>query len=825
MQSLDNPAIINGLSSSKAEELLNKFGPNELPEDQRTSLIVRFAQQFKSPLIYVLLFALCFDMTIWVYEGAIGVPVESLAIAFMLLLNAGLGTYQEYKAETALAKLNAMTISSVWTKRDGVYSRIPTKELVPGDLIRVEAGDRIPADGNSVDGHGILIDESILTGESLPVEKNQSDEVFSGTLIVRGKCYITVSKTGSQSNMGQLASLIGKLEDEKTPLERRLHKFGNQIAIAILALSVVLVVGGIFVEGMDRIGHILLFAIVVAVAAIPEGLPAVMTLALALGVERMANKKAIVRRLSAVEALGSVTVIATDKTGTLTENRMHVKAVDSENKGQLLTAIILANDADHGVGAGDPLELALLEYATDNNINVDDVIRNNPRHDVLPFDSLYRYMRVTVESSGEHIRYFKGAPETLLARSALLPEDVTIWENKILSYGKQGYRVLAVAKSDKQSDTDIEFLGLVMLWDPPRPEVAPALAKAQSAGIRVLMITGDHPETAKAIANIVGISGDQVMTGDQVGQLSFNELKDAVGKLNIFARVTPEQKLRLVEALKSNGEVVAVTGDGVNDAPAIKRADVGIAMGQRGSDVSREVADIVLLDDNFSTIVAAIEEGRSIYENIQKFIRFLFSTNFALVLLILGGLGAAIALDLQEPTGGLMLPLTAVQLLWVNIISDGPAAMALAMDQNPSVMKQRPRPPDLPLLDKSALRFILFSGLTKASVSLAFLVTLPSLGYGVIATRTAVFLYDSVAELLFAYPARQVSVIPKRNTWLNFAIVGGVGLQISTLIVPQLRTLLGIELLDSFVMASICVAVLASWLIAGLISAKQKQSY
>lgn len=825
MQSFDNSSISRGLSSSQVEELLGELGPNALPEDKGTSLLVRFVEQFRSPLIYVLLFALFFDMTIWVYEGTIGIPVESLAIAFMLLLNAGLGTYQEYKAETALAKLNAMTISTVWGLRDGVYSRIATKDLVPGDLIRIEAGDRIPADGRIVDGHGILVDESVLTGESLPVEKNQHDEVFSGTLISRGKCYITVSKTGLQSNMGRLASLIGKLEDEKTPLERRLQKFGNQIAVAILALSVVLVVGGIFVEGMERIGHILLFAIVVAVAAIPEGLPAVMTLALALGVERMANKKAIVRRLSAVEALGSVTVIATDKTGTLTENRMHVKAIDTDNSDQLLQAIILANDADMSVGAGDPLELALLEFATDNNTNVDEVVRNNPRRDVMPFDSLYRYMRVTVENGTELIRYFKGAPETILARSVLPPEKLAYWEDKVFSYGKQGYRILAVAKSNQQSDTNIEFLGLVMLWDPPRPEVAPALAKAQSAGIRVVMITGDLPETAKAIADIVGISNGYVVSGDEVDKLSFSELKVTVAKHNIFARVTPEHKLRLVEAMKSNGDVVAVTGDGVNDAPAIKRADVGIAMGQRGSDVSREVADIVLLDDNFATIVAAIEEGRSIYENIQKFIRFLFSTNFALVLLILGGLGAAIALDLQEPTGGILLPLTAVQLLWVNIISDGPAAMALAMDQNPGVMKQRPRPPNLPLLDKPALRFILFSGLTKASVSLAFLVTLPSLGYGVIVTRTAVFLYDSVAELLFAYPARRISVLPRRNTWLNFAIVGGIGLQILTLFVPQMRSLLGLELLDSFVLLSICVAVLVSWFVAAKISAVQKQNY
>ena len=818
MSSDNNLIHSKGLSSAEAQRLLEEFGPNALPEAKSTPLWLRFVWQFKSPLIYILLFALCLDLGIWIYEGTIGWPIESIAIALMLALNASLGTYQESKAEAALAKLKALASSLVWMLRDGAYQHLSTETLVPGDIIRIEAGDRIPADGSLIDGQGILVDESVLTGESLPVDKIAESEVFSGTLIVRGSCHIKVAKTGEHSSMGRLATLIGGLDEEKTPLENQLHKFGNQIAVAIIALTILLVVGGILLEGFSEIGHILLFAVVVAVAAIPEGLPAVMTLAMALGVERMANKKAVVRRLSAVEALGSVTVIATDKTGTLTENQMVVKAVDTENPVKLMQAMVLANDAELDTGAGDPLELALLEYAASNEVNAQEMAKEMPRQDTKPFDSSYRYMRVSVLENNKETRYFKGAPETLLAESVLSSEARSEWEQKVLSYGEEGYRVLAAAMSDNQTDEKLNFLGLILLWDPPRAEVADALAKAQSAGIRVVMITGDHPATAKAIAETVGIPGNVVMTGPEVEALSVEELEDRVKDVNIFARAAPENKLRLVEALKGAGEIVAVTGDGVNDAPALKRADVGIAMGQRGSDVSREVADIVLLDDNFSTIVAAIEEGRSIYENIQKFIRFLFSTNLGLVLLILGGIGVSVALGYEEPGGGLLLPLTAVQLLWVNIISDGPAAMALTMDQNPGVMKRKPRSPNAALLDRSAMRFILLAGSTKAIFSLAILIVLPILGFGVVMTRTAVFLYDSIAELLFAYPARRISTVPKRNVWLNFAIFSGIGLQILTVLVPSLRVLLGLEMPDLAILAVLTAAVLVSWFIAGKIN-------
>ncbi|MDP1587625.1 MAG: cation-transporting P-type ATPase, partial [Prosthecobacter sp.] len=461
-------------------------------------------------------------------------------------------------AEEALARLKAMSQPNVWVMRDGLLSHIAAAHLVPGDVVRVEAGDRIPADGRMVEGQGILADESILTGESLPLEKDRHAEVFSGTLIVRGKGYMEITRTGPKSAMGRLATLIGGIETGKTPLERRLGEFGNQVAIAILALGLVLTVGGIVAEGWHRLGHIVLFSVALAVAAVPEGLPAVLTLTLALGVEHLAKRKAIVRRLSAVEALGSVTVIATDKTGTLTENRMHVRAIDAPDERRALHAMVLANDAEFTTRAGDPLEIALLDYAASQGTDAAHLTNSRPRLSNRPFDSSYKFMRVTVEESGQRISYLKGAPEVLIERSSLSADEKRNWEAKALSNARQGYRVLALAWRDDEGDDDLTFLGLVMLWDPPRPEVPEALRNAQAAGIRVIMITGDHPATAQAVAAVIGIEAERVLTGQDIDQLSASELRTAICDVNVFARVLPEHKLRLVETLKQAGEIVAV---------------------------------------------------------------------------------------------------------------------------------------------------------------------------------------------------------------------------------------------------------------------------
>jgi Ca2+-transporting ATPase len=818
MNELDLTSGLRGLATDEARRRLARLGRNALPEPPPTPLWKRFVQQFRSPLIYILLFALVVDLGIWVYEGARDVPFESIAIALILLLNAGLGVYQESKAEAALARLKALAIAQVWTLRDGKLVHLPSAELVPGDVVRIEAGDRIPADGALRDGQGVMVDESILTGESVPVDKELGAEVFSGTLFVRGKGYVEVTRTGLESAMGRLATMIGTIALEKTPLERRLHVFGGQIAKAVAALGVVLVVGGLFVEGVEHLGHVFIFAVALAVAAIPEGLPAVLTLTLALGVERMAKRKAIVRRLSAVEALGSVTVIATDKTGTLTENRMYVKGVDSPDPARALRAMVFANDAEVLTKAGDPLELALLEYAQAQGLDPVALGRECPRESARPFDSTYKFMRATVREGGGSASYLKGAPEVILARCRLAPAERKAWEERAERHAGEGARVLAVAAGAGDAEVDLDFLGLALLWDPPRPEVPAAIGQAQAAGIRVIMITGDHPGTALAVARAVGIAPTGVLTGADLEHLSDDALREQVRACNVFARVAPEHKLRLVDALKRAGEVVAVTGDGVNDAPALKRSDVGVAMGQRGSDVSREVADLVLMDDNFATIVAAIEEGRSIYENIQKFIRFLFSTNVALVLLVVLGLGASWLFGVEDVAGGLFLPLTAVQLLWINIIADGPPALALALDRNPGVMAQRPRDPAAPLLDRASLQFILVTGFVKAIVGVFILVLMPRLAYGPAATRTAVFLYESLAQLVFAYPARRISVLPLRNVALHVSIVFGVGLQVLTITVPALRDLLALAPLDLRALLVVTVGVLVSWGVAEAMS-------
>lgn len=800
-----------GLSSLDARERLKRYGPNALPEKPGKGLFRRFAAQFQSPLIYILLFALLVDMAIWVIEGARTFPVESLAIALILLLNAALGVYQEHKAESALARLKALSEAAVWVLRDRVITRVPAAELVPGDLLRVEAGDRVAADGRVVESQGIMADESVLTGESLPVEKGPGGEVFSGTLLVRGKGYLEVTRTGGLSAMGKLATMLGGIEASKTPLERRLAAFGGQVARWVLLLAAVVALGGLFVEGAGRIGHVLLFAVALAVSAVPEGLPAVMTLALSLGVERMARRKAVVRRLSAVEALGSVTVIATDKTGTLTENRMHVRAVDAVDKDRALLSMVLANDAEAETGAGDPMELALLDYARAHGLNLAETLRLHPRLSLLPFDSSHKYMRVTVEEDGEQVSYLKGAPEVLLELSRLESPGREDWEEKAAAYAAEGFRVLALGWRVGEGEEGINFLGLVLLWDPPRAEVPEAIARARAAGVRVLMVTGDHPATAAAVANEVGIPPGRVVTGLDLETLSEAELADAVREAGVFARVAAESKLKLVEALKASGNVVAVTGDGVNDALALKRADVGVAMGQRGSDVSREVADLVLLDDNFATIVAAIEEGRNIYENIQKFIRFLFSTNLAEILIVVFGALGSVVLGLRDDAGGLILPLTAVQLLWINTITDGPPALALALDRNHGALLRRPRPPTSPLLDRASLQFILAAGWIKALLGGTMLVTLPYFGYGMGDTRTLLFLYMSIGQLVFAYPSRRMGAAPESNMSLHLSVILGTGLQLLTVFVPGLRAMLGLEFPGPGGFLWVAVAVSLSW--------------
>jgi Ca2+-transporting ATPase len=477
--------------------------------------------------------------------------------------------------------------------------------------------------------------------------------------------------------------------------------------------------------------------------------------------------------------------------------------------------MVLVNDAEPGSDHGDPTEVALLRFA---ERTVSDLVSmpQAPRISMRPFDPEWKYMRVTVAEDGTPRSYLKGAPEVLLERAAMDDAERQSWMEKTRAYASEGHRVLGFAMVDGESEDSLIWLGIAMLWDPPRPEVPEAIRHARSAGIRVLMITGDHPETAVGVAQVVGVPGDLVATGIEIERASLDQLGDIVQRVNVFARVTPEHKLRIVEALKAAGEVVAVTGDGVNDAPALKRADIGIAMGQRGSDVSREAADLVLLDDNFATIVAAVEEGRSIYANIQTFIRFLFSTNLSEIIVVVIGMVAAFLLGLRDASGALLLPLTAVQLLWINLVTDGAPALALGMDKNPGVLDRPPRNPDTPLLDRASLWFIISMGIVPGAMTLLLLWYLPRAGYSVEVARTAAFVFLSAGQLLFAYPARHIDFRPAPNPWLHFAVGGGILLQFAVVWTTPLRAMLDAVWLPWPVVWLVVGGMAAAWGVAEL---------
>jgi len=782
-----------------------------LPEPAIVPLWVRFLRQFAGPLIYLLIVALAFDLGLWLFGDRTEWPIEAIAIALILVLNAALGLYQESRSESAMARLKAMACAQAWVLRDGRLTGVPPEEIVPGDWVRLEAGDRVHADGTLVNASGVMLDESTLTGESLPVEKGDDAEVYSGTLLIRGQAFLNVTRTGATSAMGRLATMLGMMAPTPTPLERRIGLLGRQIARWVLALAASLAVLGVIAEGWHHAAEVVIFAVALAVAAVPEGLPAVVTVALALGVERMARHRAVVRRLSAVEALGSVDVIATDKTGTLTENRMDVRSLDVVDVPHTLAALALANHADLATGVGDPLDLGLLRYVAAHGVDVEQLRRLHPLVSETTFDSVWKFSRVTVRDGGRILSYLKGAPEVIFARCVLVDGDRESWTEKADAYAREGFRMLAVAWGEGDTEDRLSLLGLVLFWDPPRPEVPSAVRAAQAAGIRVVMMTGDHPATALTVAHQIGIPSVRVLTGEDLADYEGAALVDALREVNVFARVHPDQKLRIVEALQAQGHIVAVTGDGVNDAPALKRADVGVAMGLRGSDVSREVADLVLLDDNFATIVGAVEEGRGIYENIQKFLRFLFSTNLSEVLLVATGGFLAYGFNLRDAAGDLLLPLTAAQILWINLMTDGLPALALALDRTPGVMRVPPRQPGSPLLDLPSQRFVMAVGPLKALLALALLGVVPMLGYPTDTTRAVVFHFMAIGQLLITYPARHTLMYPLANMYLHAAVIAGIAVQLGAASLPLTASLLGHASLPIELWGLVFAASLVSW--------------
>lgn len=874
-----------GLSSAEVTSRTEKYGPNQLQEAAKRTFLQMVIDQLKSFVIILLIVAAAIS-------GILGEWVDAIAILLIVVLNAVMGVVQESRAEEALAALKKMASPEAHVVRDGKRISIPASQLVPGDVVFLEAGNFIPADLRLAEAVNLRVEEAALTGESLPIQKNaemvlkgevplgdMANCAFMGTMVAYGRGIGVVTSTGMSTQLGQIATMLQEVEAEETPLQRKLDDLGKTLGYACIAVCIL-----VFVTGVLRAGDIskldakhwveqFMVAVSLAIAAVPEGLPAIVTISLALGMREMVNRHALIRRLSSVETLGSATVICTDKTGTLTQNEMTVTRlwVDGEffeitgtgydTEGKFLvngkevslekfpgvkTALwvgMLNNDAhlehadtdgDNGVRIiGDPTEASLLVAAAKAGARTGDS-KKFPRTAEIPFDSdrkrmvtLHNAMQATEEdfspyyhpsSEERYVAAVKGAPDIVLSlcKTVQSMDDkharplTDEMKAKILaandSMTKDALRVLGLAyrtvdaHPDQENMTaleeDLTFVGLIGMIDPPRPEVKPALLKARDAGIRTVMITGDYPNTARAIGESIGLieTGHSVFTGAQITELSDEELRKAALTTDVYARVSPEHKMRIVDALRANGQVVAMTGDGVNDAPAIKRADIGVAMGITGTDVAKQTADMVLTDDNYASIVAAVEQGRVIYSNIRKFVYFLISCNMAEILIIF------------IPTMlGLGSPLTAIQLLWLNLISDGAPALALGTEKgDPDLMSQKPRPATEPIINKKmaigvAIQTVVDTATTLAAYVIGFLMvegqTLDMIfdhSADFDMAHTMAFVTLSLSELVRAYAARserysvfKIGVFS--NKWMNIAVLVSFVLVMLVVYVPFLN--------------------------------------
>lgn len=854
-----------GLDSEEARRRLAVYGPNELADPRRRSAIAIFFGQLRSVMVLVLLAAAAVSLLV-------GDPKDTLAILLIVVLNAVLGFSQEYRAERAMAALRQLAVPIATVRRDGELQRLPSRELVPGDIVVLEAGAAVPADGRLLEVANLRVHEASLTGESVPVDKHagliegadvplaeRTNMVFMGTTVVAGRGIAIVTETGMRTEMGRVAGLLEAVEPQPTPLQRRMDQFGRVLVVAVL-----LIIGVIFVLGLLRQQdpHLLfLTAVSLGVAAVPEGLPAVVTIALALGAQRMLRRRALVRQLAAVETLGSVTVICSDKTGTITENRMAVSAVfaagstvsfddlvpsasgGAEPGGTafrdavwlVLAAAALCNDAtldeDGAKQAqvqpiGDPTEVALVLAAARLGMRKPDLDEAFPRVNELPFDAARKRMTTvhrgprtaeglpaTLESAWQAWQGWARAPDVAFTKGALealLPRTSSVWVGTAAEplderwqarlaaanddLAQRGMRVLAVAaRPISESEVGdpgrfeerLVILGLVGMIDPPRPEVRAAVERCRTASIRPIMITGDHPLTAQAIAQQVGIAADgRVLTGPEIDRLSEQALGEAIEQVSVFARVAPEHKLQIVRALRSRGQIVAMTGDGINDAPALKTADIGVAMGLIGTDVAREAADIVLLDDNFATIVAAVEEGRIIYDNIRKFVRFLMTTNSAELWVMLLG-----------PLIGMPLPLLPLQILWVNLVTDGLPALALSVEPaERDVMRRPPIRPEEGILARGLGLDVLLGGLLMAVIVLG-------IGYGFWQSGEPHWQTMVFTVLVFAQMANVLAVRSERNSLFQIglssnrpllgAVVLTISLQLVVVYAPVGQAILG----------------------------------
>lgn len=746
----------SGLSAAEAAERLAATGPNALKEAKRRSPLAMLGAQFADFAIMVLMGAA-------LVAGAIGDLHDAAAIAAIVLINAVIGFSQEFRAERAMEALRKMAAGTATVLRRGEPAAVPTMEIVPGDVVVLEAGNVVPADLRLTGAFRLQMDESLLTGESLPVVKTtealtdadpplgeRMNLVFRGTVVVTGRGSGVAVATGMATELGRIAALVEETEETRTPLQKRLAAFGRRLALVILAVCALVFFLG-FLRGEPFL-LMMLTAVSLAVAAIPEALPAVVTIALAFGARRMVRENALIRRLPAVESLGAVTCICTDKTGTLTRNRMSVECVWIDGKrypadalrfdepggpesptGLFLTACALCSDVKtmpDGILAGDPTEVALLRLARDAGFPVGPLSENFPRLDELPFDPERKRMTTFHRWGDGVVSFTKGAVEEVIPRAGLLatatgrkPFEAEELQGAWEEMARTGLRVIALAMRrweevppgphGEEVESDLVLLGLAGLFDPPREEAPAAVAACRSAGIVPVMITGDHPETARAVAERVGIlaGGEgETVTGRDLASMSEAELSRRVAGIRVYARVVPEDKLSIVAALQRAGEVVAMTGDGVNDAPALKKADIGVAMGLAGTDVAREAADLVLLDDNFATIVGAVREGRRIYANILKFITYSLTANTG-----------TLVVTVLAPLAGLPLPLSPLQILWLNLLCDSLPGLALAAEAaGPEIMARPPVKPDEGVFAKGRGLFMFAFG-TQIGVAALFL--------------------------------------------------------------------------------------------------------
>lgn len=855
-----------GLSSEEAARRLAIYGPNSLPAAPVPPAWLRFLKHFRDAQVYLLLFAAGVSFLVWALEGKEDLPLEAIAILAIVLLNALFGYLQEERASHALAALRSMTPEEASVLRDGEVQRIEAKDLVPGDILVVREGDRIAADARLLTVTAFRTQEAALTGESVPVLKNtapvpdptspadRQNMIFSGTNAVSGHANAVVTATGANTEFGRIAALLHETEERETPLQRELDQLSRKLGTAVVIIAAVVVGTILLLQGIhdgELIIRALLFGVALAVAATPEGLAAVVTVVLALGVQRMARRGAIVRHLKAVETLGEATVIACDKTGTMTLNEMTVRRAatpsgsfvtrDSENTAgdpwalssgapvppalrQELTMAIraaaLANNASlqrNGDGwktQGDPTEAALLIAAVKTGEHLDSLAGKCRRTGEIPFSSERKRMSTLHVCSGEAATYFgsahvllaKGAADLLLERCMwesvdgrprpLTPQRRQEWLAVQEEMAALALRTLGIAMrplphakeidATEDLEQDMTFLGIAGMIDPPRPEARAAVATARAAGVKTIMITGDHAATALAIARDVGLPAVEAITGNRLDGMSDEELTDSLQRVNVFARVNPEHKLRLVRALQSAGEIVAMTGDGVNDAPALKAADIGVAMGMTGTDVAKESADLVLTDDNFATIVAAIEEGRGIFDNIRKFLRYLLATNAGEILTLF--LGVALTVRSTGHNGELLLPLLAVQILWINLVTDGAPALALGLEPpSGEVMARAPFPAKGKMIDHAMLSDI---GIIAAVMAAGTLSLFFTAGGSVEYRRTLAFTTLVLYQLFNSFQARSSrhSVFSGlfRNGWLWATIAAMLLLQVILLDLPAI---------------------------------------